>query len=335
MKKALAFTLILLLLCGACAAPGPVLRTGYLFAMDTFMELRIYGEEAQVTAASETIQVLEKRLSVTDPDSEIGRLNCAGEGDVSPETAALLQETLGLCARLEGALDISIYPVLRAWGFTTEEYRVPDREELDALLEQVDYEKIALEGEHVTLAPGMEIDLGSVAKGYASRVLAARLRQEGVTSAILNLGGNVQTVGYKPDGSLWRVAIQDPFGNGNLGVLEVADMAVVTSGGYERYFEAEGETWWHILDPATGYPAKNGLVSVTVIGTDGLLCDALSTGLFVLGPEGAAEYWRENPGFQAVLVCEDGSIWITAGLQNSFTPIENYAGAEVTVIERG
>ena len=308
--------------------------TGTIFAMDTVMTLTVYGDEALLTEAENSIHALESRLSVTDPDSEIYAVNRDGAGAVSEDTEELLSRALALCAETGGALDISIYPVSLAWGFTTGDYAVPDPETLSALLERVDYTRVALDGSAVTLAPGMEIDLGSVAKGYTGDRVLAQLRAAGVQSALLDLGGNVQTLGTKPDGSLWRVGVRDPAGEGMVGVVELADKAVITSGGYERCFERDGELYWHILDPSTGCPARNGLISVTVIGDEGALCDGLSTALFVLGPERAAEFWREHGGFELVLVDEAGDLLVTEGLEDSFTPMGDYRGAELTILRK-
>ncbi len=335
MRRLLAFLFAPLLLCAGCAAGTAEPCAAYLFAMDTYMELRVWGPEELVSEAGELLTDLEARLSVTDPDSEISGLNRTGEADLSADTAALLAESLALCRRTAGALDLTVYPLVRAWGFTGDAFRVPAPDEIEELLARVGYEDVDLTGTHAELPAGAALDLGSVAKGYAGRRIAERLRAAGVTSALLNLGGNVQTVGAKPDGSPWRVAIRDPDGEGLLGTLDVEDLAVVTSGGYERCFTENGVTYWHILDPATGYPAKNGLVSVTVAGADGLVCDALSTALFVMGPERAADFWRESGDFEAVLVTEDGAILITEGLADCFAPMEDYSGAEVTVIRRG
>lgn len=317
-----ALLLALLLALPGCAPAQPLERT--FFAMDTVMTLRLYegGDENTLDQAEARVRELEGLWSVTDGASEISTLNHDGSAELSPETAELLGAALDMCRRTDGALDISTYPVLRAWGFTTGEYSVPGGEAIAALLPLVDYGRVALEAGAAALPPGMEIDLGSVAKGYTGDALAALLKQGGAASALLDLGGNIQAVGSKPDGSPWRVAIRDPAGDGNIGVVEVVDQAVVTSGGYERYFEEDGVRYWHIIDPATGWPARSGLASVTVVGESGLLCDGLSTALFVMGREGALEHWRQHRDFEAVLVSEDGSVTITAGLEGRFTPAD-------------
>ncbi len=322
-KRMFAFLLApLLLLPYGCAPAQPLERT--FFAMDTVMTLRLYegGDENTLDQAEARVRELEGLWSVTDGTSEISTLNHDGSAELSPETAELLGAALDMCRRTDGALDISTYPVLRAWGFTTGEYSVPGGEAIAALLPLVDYGRVALEAGAAALPPGMEIDLGSVAKGYTGDALAALLKQGGAASALLDLGGNIQAVGSKPDGSPWRVAIRNPAGEGNVGVVEVVDQAVVTSGGYERYFEEDGVRYWHIIDPKTGAPARSGLASVTVVGESGLLCDGLSTALFVMGREGALEHWRQHRDFEAVLVSEDGSVTITAGLEGRFTPAD-------------
>ncbi|MBQ9347875.1 MAG: FAD:protein FMN transferase, partial [Oscillibacter sp.] len=217
-------------------------------------------------------------------------------------------------------------------GLHYRENRIPTEAELSALLESVDYRKITLDGNTVSLPAGMEIDLGGVAKGYAGAKAAEYLRQQGVTSAMLSLGGNVQTVGAKPSdgrspsGSPWRVAVQDPASDGFAGVVEIIDKAAVTSGGYQRFFVGEdGETYWHIMDPATGRPAKNGLVSVTIVAEDGALCDALSTALFVMGPERAVSFWRDHgSAFGMVLITEDGRLLVTPDLSFTADPSAPY-----------
>lgn len=321
MKKILPLVLTLALSLSACgAAPKAAQNKLDFFAMDTIMEFSAYADESALAGARDIVMDIEKRVSVTSGESELYALNRDGGGTVSPETAALLDTALSLCRLTGGAFDVSIYPVVRAWGFTTGEYRVPSFDETAALSERVDYARIRLSGESVTIPDGMEIDLGGVAKGYAGREAANYLRGRGVTSALLNLGGNVQTVGSKPDGSAWRVAVRDPLNDtAYAGVVEVRDKAAVTSGGYERHFTADdGQTYWHIMDPATGRPARSGLLSATVIADDGALCDAFSTALFVMGAEQAERFWRNYRDFEMVLLTEDGEAIVTPGL--SYTP---------------
>ncbi len=181
----------------------------------------------------------------------------------------------------------------------------------------------------------MTIDLGSIAKGYAGELAARTLRDKGVTSALLNLGGNVQTIGSKPDGSAWIIGIKDPKNPDTAMMgLSVTDQAVVTSGGYERYFEQDGHTYWHIMDPATGRPAKSGLLSVTVVGDKGGICDALSTSLFVMGLDKAYDLWSESDDFEAVFVATDGTVYITDGLKDKFSLAQGYEDTSVKILTR-
>ena len=336
LKRPLALCLPLCLCLLAGCSEQSYSRT--IFAMDTVMELDAYGPHAQagVAAANDEINRLEKLLSVTREDSEVWAVNHSGGTPVtvSDDTAALLREAIDVGNRSGGALDVTLYPVLRAWGFTTDSYQIPDEGTLSELLQRVDYTAVSLEGNTLNLPDGMELDFGALAKGYAGEQCARLMKEAGVTSGLLVLGGNVQTVGAKPDGSPWRVEVQDPGGEtgDSLGLLELVDQAAVTSGGYQRYFEEDGIRYWHILDPATGAPARSGLVSVTIVGNSGTLCDALSTTLFVLGKDKALDYWRENPGFEALLVDEDRNIWLTGGLADSFTWNED-AGYTLQIVE--
>ena len=324
------------LLIGCSGAPAQEPETATFFAMDTAMDFTVYGDAALLDEAETLIGSLEEQVSVTDEHSDIYAIDHTGSGSLSGNAAELMEQALELCRRTGGALDISVYPIVRAWGFTTGGYQVPDEETIQSLLPLVDYTQIQYDAATgvVTLPEGMEIDLGSVAKGYAGQLAAQMLREHGVQSALLNLGGNVQTVGAKPDGSPWQIGIKDPQGEDAMMVLSVEDQAVVTSGGYERYFEQDGQTYWHIMDPSTGHPADSGLLSVTIVGKQGIICDGLSTSLFVMGLEKAADLWAQSCDFEAVFVTASGEVYITEGLQDRFALTEQYADTPVSVIER-
>lgn len=311
--------------------------TAELFAMDTYITMTAYGRNAEtaLSEAEDRVTELEQLWSVTDPDSDIYAVNHSNGQpvNVSRETAELLSFTLQTAAKTDGALEPTIYPVLSAWGFTAEENRIPSDAEIAELLENVDYKRVRLENSTVRLDNGMMLDLGAVGKGYAGDLAAQVLRENGITSALLDFGGNIQTIGTKPDGSLWRLGLRDPFSGGILGVLEISNMAVVTSGNYERYFTGEdGKQYGHIIDPATGYPAESGLASVTVIAEEGRLCDALSTSLFVMGTEQAAEYWKRHRHFDMILITENGEIYLTEGVADAFALDSYHSNMKVNVI---
>ena len=316
---------------------------GATFAMDTVMQITLYsGDPASaqgvLTALTSLLGSLDSVLSATAEDSDISRVNRSGGRpvEVSSWTGQLLSQALALCEVTGGALDITAYPAVRAWGFSTGEHRVPSPDELAELAAEIDYKAVKVERDTVTLPAGMEIDLGAAAKGYAGDLLAYNVRDNGIPSALLDLGqSTIAAVGTKPDGSPWRIGVQDPDGGGYFAVIELADMAMGTSGGYQRYFEEDGVTYWHILDPQTAAPARSGLTSVTVVSPSALVCDGLSTALFVMGLEESTRFWRDHPelDFEAVFVTEDGSIYRTAGLSESFSLAGGYEDREVTVLE--
>lgn len=336
MRRLSLLCIVLLLLLSGCSASEPCRRE--LMAMDTFMTLSVYAQspaagEALLEEAAGEIRRLEGLLSVTDPGSEIYQVNHGGAVSLSEPVRELLEKALELCRETGGALDVTVYPAVRAWGFTTGEYRVPEEAELSALVERVDYGRVSLDGDRLALPEGVELDLGSVGKGWTGDRLTALFREAGVSSAIMELGGNVQALGTKPDGAPWRVAVQAP-GGGYAGVLEIADKAVVTSGGYQRYFEQDGETYIHIIDPATGRPARTGLASVTIVADSGLQGDGLSTALFVMGREKAEAFWRGNPEFDFILLGEDGTAAITEGLEECFSLYGGWEGRPLEIIRK-
>lgn len=337
--------LLLTTACGGAQEEAPVTRQ--TIAMDTVMEFTLYGAGAgdTVQAAVEEIQRLEGMLSKTDPDSEVSQLNArAGERvEVSETLYALTAAARGYTEETGGCFDITVAPLVEAWGFTEETRQVPAQAELEALLPLVGSGRIALEsgadGDFITLDAGQSIDLGGIAKGYASDCLAALFAEQQTERGWVSLGGNVLAWGTRPDGDPWRVGIQDPQYPDQqqyVGLVGLENAFAVTSGGYQRYFEENGQTYHHILDPATGYPADSGLISVTVVadadtaggtGTiqpgSGTMCDAFSTALFVMGEERALDFWRSSPrDFDLILVTDDGRVLVTDGIADQFAPQE-------------
>ncbi len=286
MKKAFCLIFICLLLAG-CGGSRKAERT--VFAMDTVMQLSVWGGEAE-----EACDRIEALLADVEKTYSAQRLN---SGSLTPEQSALLARAEELKGRTGGAFDPRLYGIMQAWGFDTKNYRVPTDEELEN-------------------APG-SWDLGAAAKGWAGDLAVDILQELDVKCALLNLGGNVQTYGTKADGSPWTVGIRDPEGEKDyLAVVSVeGTMSVVTSGDYQRYFEENGVKYHHIIDPKTGRPADSGLRSVTVICGDGMTADALSTALFVMGLEKATEFWRQSDDFEAVFVTTDGRLLATRGVQ--------------------
>ena len=249
--------LLLLILLGGCSLKQT--ETSF-FAMDTFMTISLLGSEEDAKAAEDEIKRLDKllRYDSIDVDNE--------------ETKNLIDFSSKVSHFTDGAFDITVAPLMELWGFRDKNYRVPDESAIADTLYLVGYNKISLMTEY---------DFGAVGKGYAGDMAREKLVSLGVKSAILSLGGNIHAIGTKPNGKKWRVGIQNPDGEGYIGYVEVEDKAVVTSGGYERYFESEGKRYSHIINPHTGRPAENDIKSVTVICESGALADALSTGFFV------------------------------------------------------
>ena len=448
-----------------------------VFAMDTYMNLLAYGDRAEeaIVAAAAEIHRIDDLLSTGNPESEISKINAAGGGEVSDFTAGLIAESQTLYKETGGLFDIAIYPVMKLWGFPTQEYRVPEKAEIEAALKLADPSAItvgsapapaapaaaegatsaaeetapaeapkddsaedagvpdeaqeaapaeepaaspeedaavpeeaqeaepqaaeapavpdtattpaesaeapaeepvaapekdatapeeaqeaapaaaeastaaapaaeetapaAAAGDTATEAaaaaapaealkvqitfgiPGMEIDLGGIAKGYTSSRVMEIFKEYGVEHGLVSLGGNVQALGGKQDGNPWRVAIQNPESELDyLGVLEIKDKCVITSGGYERFFEQDGVRYHHIIDPRTGSPADSGIISSTIISSDGALADGLSTSLFIMGLEEAEKYWRANADkFDFVLEDRSGKLYISEGAAKMIT----------------
>lgn len=326
MKKFVCILMIFVLTLPLCACRKTEYE-GSLEAMDTFMTFKVHGADADysIELIKEQIKELDKRFSTTDKNSEIYALNSNGKAELSGDTVELLSRSLELCGEAEGALDISVYPIVQEWGFISGDYKVPSQYTVSELLTKVDYKKIKVDNNSAVLGNGMKIDLGAVAKGYAADKCREILESESSESALLNLGGTIVTYGAKPDGTDWNVAITDPDNSSSyFGYLSCRDVTVATSGGYERYFEKNGKKYIHIIDPETGSPVNNGIKSVTVVSKDGTRADALSTALYVMGKDKAVEFYREHKDFDFIIACDDNKMYISGSISDSFKLSDGY-----------
>ena len=284
------------------------------FMLDTVCTVTLYDWKGDGNAILNGVFGLcgtyEKMLSATVSGSDIYNINHSRGNpvEVSQETAELLQRALHYCRMSGGDFDITIYPVKALWNFTGEGSDIPDADALVKAVSKVDYTKVSVEGTTVTLPDGMGIDLGAIAKGFIADRIAGYLREKGVASAIIDLGGNIYALGSKPDGSYWRVGIWQPFGDGEADVVETSDASVVTSGVYQRYFEKDGIIFHHILRSSDGMPCDTGLYSVTVISRHSEQCDALSTVCMLLGYENSLRILKEFPGIQAIFITSDNQL---------------------------
>ena len=322
----LLLALLLALLAAGCGlanftTPKPYKETQFL--MDTIIEITAYGpgSEQAVKAAFGEFKRIHDLANQFDPNSQLAKINDqAGKSKVSvdPELVHLLKRAKDLSAQVEGAFDFSIGPLTELWGIGRKGDFVPTQAEINALLPLVDYRLVEVDEVHNTVylpKPGMRLDLGGIAKGYATDKAVEKLKAMGVKSALVNAGGNVRVIGVKPDGAPWRIGIQHPRRSEDIiAKLALTDWDTLqTSGDYQRFIERNGVRYAHILDPRTGRQPQE-VASVTVAlnnSTDG---DVLSTALFVMGVERGMQLLQKFPGVEAVFVTQDGRVVTTPGL---------------------
>lgn len=299
-----------LLLFISCSKEQPYTKD--TFVMGTTAQVTIYGKsteeaEAIATEALRELHSIENNLSTWKERSEISILNRESNGNpllASWELYAIVDSSLHFSQMTFGAFDITARPLVKLWGFQGGMLKLPSDEEIEETLKLVGSDKVTVSrrSPRIGLSPGTEIDLAGIAKGYAVDRCAAILKNHSVTSGLVNLGGNIYAIGTPPGKDGWTIGIRNPVETGKLiGAFMLEDEAVATSGNYENFVEIDGKRYGHIIDPRTGRPVDH-VLSVTVIASTALATDALSTGLFVLGPEKAAEVLTKLPGVKAYFI---------------------------------
>lgn len=342
-----------------CGAAPIRQQTSVDTAMGTIVSQTLYVQETEWPASEEDWEELpespcasvmgilkeleEQELSWRIEGSEVARINALADQGEAGEDLSLGQGEQGIFASLSaamgetlariwqvsmdsgGALDVTLGRLSRLWNLDGTDFsRIPEEGQVRDALKDTGFGRVQFPENGIWLPPGMQLDLGAVGKGIAcDRVRAYLNSRSQITGAVVAVGGSVVTYGQKPDGSPWKVAIVHPREEGSyLGVLSLTgEQFVSTSGDYERYVTVDGVRYHHILDPATGYPARSGLCSVTIVCGSGLLADALSTACFVLGSEQGLDL-AKSYGAEALLVEEDGTLRMTEGMREIFSAQE-------------
>ena len=287
--------------------------------MGTVMSITAYGANASaaVDMAYSRIGDIHRVCDANDPASLLSAINNGDSATDNPDFIAISEIALAVEERSGGAFNPMIGALVRLWGISLGNTICPSDTEVTTAVEQIKLDRATPRANRIIPArQGALLDFGAVAKGYACDEAVAVLRENGIKSAVLDLGGNVYAVGTRPDGKPWKIGLRSPVlgERGAVAALLVADMSVVTSGSYERYFEQDGRLYHHILDPQTGYPAEGGLLSATVLHQSSGIADAYSTACFVLGLEKGAELVRETPGMAAVFITEDLKVYTVGEL---------------------
>lgn len=302
----------------------PISKTYFIF--DTVVSIRIYDSRASERHFNDIETLLndiDGKISRTLETSEIYQVNAnSGKAPVkvSPETFQLVATALDYAKRTDGKFNPAIGNLVTLWNIGHEEAKVPDQELIEQARELSDYQLIEMNeasSEIYLKKEGMAIDLGSIGKGYAADAVYAYLEEQGFNSAIIDLGGNIYAMGRKPDNKLWKIGIQDPEkerGN-KVGMIQVEDKTIVTSGIYERYFIEDGKVYQHILDPDTGYPVDNEISSVSIVTKHSTDADALSTTLFLLGIEDGLKFIENMPDTEALYITKDKQLYATSGFK--------------------
>ena len=312
----------------------PVERTFY--SLGTIIQLKVAGKHAEkaIDEAVAKLNDIDDKMSAFKNHSDISNINNNSGEDfqvVSEETFSLIKTSIKYSKLTEGAFDPTIRPLVNLWGIGTDFENVPSQEEIDEKLRLVNYKNIILDNDNNSIKliyKNQSLDLGGIAKGYATDVVKDIFLKHNIKSAILDLGGNIYVLGNKTDGTPWKVGIQDPFASrGNfIGVLNVKNKSVVTSGYYEKYFIEDGKTYHHIIDPLTGYPSDSNIISATIISDNSIDGDGLSTGVYIMGLEKATKLVESMPGVDAIFITDEKQVHTTSGIKYNFQLTNNEFG---------
>ena len=273
---------------------------------------------------------IENKMSIYKEDSEISQINKYGFIEpvkVSDDTFEVIKSGYYYSELSNGVFDITVGSIVKLWNVSGENPKVPTEDQIKEALNRVGYQNIILyDDKRVGLKKeGVVIDLGGIAKGYATDEIRKILLENGIKSAIINLGGNIFVIGEKDSGKKWKVGIQNPLGHYGeyVAIIEVSDETVVTSGSYERFFKSNGKVYHHIFDTKNGYPKETDLLSATIIAKNSTKADALSTTLFILGSDYGFDFIKQFDDIYAIFITKNKDIIATDGIQNRLTINDN------------
>ena len=306
----------------------PVLHVQSGFEMGTFVEIRAYGgkkAEDAISRGFERLREIERLMSTSIPESGIAKLNTAQPRTpvrVHPDTIHVVSAAIAYAQKTGGAFDPTVGKLVELWAIGSGNETVPTSDEIRDALLGVGYENLVVDStqSRITRLTDLRLDLGAIAKGYASDEIVELLVAENISGGVVDLGGNIRVFGRNPLRKQWRIGIQDPFRprGSYIGTVDISSGAVATSGDYERYFVADGVRYHHILDPESGYPASPQLKSVTVVAETGIEADALSTGLFVLGLDEMFDFIENVPSVGVIAITADRRVIVSSGVAHAF-----------------
>lgn len=351
-KKIAIIPFIVLLFLTSCSSDdNGVMETPYKqteFLMGTVVTVKIYDKEkeAVLDKVFERMEVLASQIGLEEEAglSQIDAVNDQAGIEpviVAKEIFQLIEAGKTYSQEAEGSFDITIGPLTSLWHIGYDDAQKPDQEEIDAVLPLIDYQKVLLDEANSTVyleEEGMHLDLGAIAKGFIADQVNNVLEENEVTTAIIDLGGNIYVEGTNPSGKKWTVGIQDPYSTRGetVGKIEASNQSIVTSGVYERYLEVDGERYHHLLDPKEGYPFDNEIAGVTIVSEKSMDGDALSTLIFSKGLENGMAFIEKQAGVEAIFVDKDKRIFLTSGLEDEFELTnESFAIADISLLNEG